>query len=85
MGRRKPPMPTLPAKEALIIELLSSSGPRGEMYGLEIVAASPAFVVCWSVSTAGPGSVSSPMMSASAGWRTQRRCMRNIASVTCWS
>lgn len=32
-------MPTLPAKEALIIELLSASG-RGEMYGLELVAAS---------------------------------------------
>ena len=33
-------MPTLPAKEALIIELLSASGGRGEMYGLELVAAS---------------------------------------------
>ena len=32
-------MPTLPAKEALIIELLSAGG-RGEMYGLELVAAS---------------------------------------------
>ena len=33
-------MPTLPAKEALIIELLSSAGRRGEMYGLELVTAS---------------------------------------------
>jgi PadR family transcriptional regulator, regulatory protein PadR len=40
MARSKPPMPTLPAKEALIVELLSSSGQRGEMYGLELVAAS---------------------------------------------
>jgi PadR family transcriptional regulator PadR len=33
-------MPTLPAKEALIIELLESRGSRAEMYGLELVAAS---------------------------------------------
>jgi PadR family transcriptional regulator PadR len=39
MARRKPRMPTLPAKEALIIELLSATG-GGEMYGLELVAAS---------------------------------------------
>jgi PadR family transcriptional regulator len=38
--RRKPRLPTLPAKEALIIELLSSNRGRGEMYGLELVAAS---------------------------------------------
>jgi PadR family transcriptional regulator, regulatory protein PadR len=36
MARRKPRMPTLPAKEALIIELLG----HGEKYGLELVAAS---------------------------------------------
>ena len=40
MARRKPPMPTLPAKEALIIELLTAAGGRGERYGLELVAAS---------------------------------------------
>jgi PadR family transcriptional regulator PadR len=40
MARRKGPIPTLPAKEALIIELLSSARGSGEMYGLELVAAS---------------------------------------------
>jgi len=33
-------MPTLPAKEALIVELLAAAGGRGELFGLELVAAS---------------------------------------------
>jgi len=33
-------MPTLPGKEALIIELLAGAGGRGERFGLELVTAS---------------------------------------------
>ena len=33
-------MPTLPVKEALIIELLAAAGGRGELFGLELVGAS---------------------------------------------
>jgi PadR family transcriptional regulator, regulatory protein PadR len=37
MPRRKRALPTLPAKQALVLELLVGTG---EMYGLELVAAS---------------------------------------------